>query len=129
MRRRKVKKWETIERHQPVWLLCGDFNFTENSEEYDYIMRRNFIDTTLPRMREKVGHDEKGHSIKHSGTKAAGAGNPAVLTLDYIFAGPKFVAFDPLFSDTAMVENVVDHSVLSSDHYPIVSNIPLFMIR
>ncbi len=121
--------WETPERHQPVWLLCGDFNFTENSDEYDYIMRRNFIDTTPAERRKVITHDQEGRSIEHNGTKAKGAGNPATLTLDYIFAGPRFVALDPLFKDAGMLDNTVDYRVTSSDHYPVISKIPLFMVR
>lgn len=123
------KKWETFNRHKPVWLLCGDFNFTEKSVEYDYIMRRNFIDTTLAERRKGITHSRKGIRIDHDGTKAKGAKNPATLTLDYIFAGPKFVAFDPLFKDAAMLDNIVDHTVFSSDHFPIISKIPLFMVK
>ncbi len=126
--KRIPETWETFERHQPVWLLCGDFNFTENSDEYDYIMRRNFIDTTPGHRRIAVTHHD-GVTTKHSGTKTSGAGNPATLTLDYIFAGPKFVTFDPLFTDAVMDDNRIDHNIKSSDHYPIISKIPLYMIR
>lgn len=123
------QEWETIERHHPVWLLCGDFNFTERSPEYEYIIRSNFIDTTPRERRTKTVHDTNGKPISHNGTKTSGAGNPATLTLDYIFAGPKFVALDPLFNDQEMLDNRVDHSVSSSDHYPLISRIPLFMVR
>jgi endonuclease/exonuclease/phosphatase family metal-dependent hydrolase len=123
------ENWETIERHHPVWLLCGDFNFTEKSLEHDFILRRNFIDTTPTGRRTATVMSYHGKPIRHNGTKTSGAGNPATLTLDYIFAGPKFVALDPLFTDSEMLDNIVDHSVFSSDHYPIISNIPLFMVR
>ncbi|MCP4367138.1 MAG: hypothetical protein GY797_03330 [Deltaproteobacteria bacterium] len=123
---------ETFERHQPVWLLCGDFNFTENSIEHEYIMRRNFIDTTPQSKREKQTEPDptgKPGVIEHNGTKAKGAGNPATLTLDYIFAGPKFVAFDPIFTEAKMLNNTVEYSITSSDHYPIISKIPMYMVR
>lgn len=126
--KRESEDWETFERHPPVWILCGDFNFTENSDEYDYIMRRNFIDTTPPQRRKQITPGPNG-PIQHDGTKAKGAGNPATLTLDYIFAGPKFVAFDPLFSDAGMLDNIVNHNIMSSDHFPIISKIPLFMVK
>lgn len=126
--KRESEDWETFERHQPVWILCGDFNFTENSDEYDYIMRRNFIDTTPPERRKQITPGPNGN-LNHSGTKAKGAGNPAALTLDYIFAGPKFVALDPLFSDAGMLDNSVNHNIMSSDHFPIISKIPLFMVK
>ena len=57
--KRKPELWETFDRHKPVWLLCGDFNFTENCLEYDYIMRRNFIDTTLPERRYETLYNRK----------------------------------------------------------------------
>jgi endonuclease/exonuclease/phosphatase family metal-dependent hydrolase len=123
------EEWETITRHHPVWLLCGDFNFTENSLEHEFILRRNFIDTTPPNRRVKRLVDNHGNTISHNGTKTSGAGNPATLTLDYIFAGPKFVALDPLFTDNEMLDNIVEHNVSSSDHYPIISKIPLVMVR
>lgn len=122
-------KWENNKRHRPVWLLCGDFNFTENSVEYDYIMQRNFIDTTPPERRKGIILDVAGKPIEHNGTKAKGTGNPATLTLDYIFAGPKFVALNPLFKDAGMLDNTVNHNITSSDHFPIISRIPLFMVR
>ncbi len=83
---RKSKQYETFKRHKPVWILAGDFNFTEESDEFAYIKKKNFIDTI------KIKESERGY-----GTKTSGPGNPPTLTLDYIFAGPKFVAFDPLY--------------------------------
>lgn len=80
--RRDEKSHETFKRHSPVWVIAGDFNFTEESAEYELIMRTNFIDT--------VPEDGK-HSRWGRGTKASGVGNNPTLTLDYIFAGPKFV--------------------------------------
>lgn len=127
--KRKPKQWEAFKRHHPVWLLCGDFNFTENSHEYNYVIRRNFMDTTPQERRREITHDESGAATEHKGTKASGAHNPATLTLDYIFAGPKFVAFDPLFSVDEMWDNKVEHRITSSDHYPLISKIPLFMVR
>ena len=126
--KRSPEKSETFERHHPIWLLCGDFNFTENSHEYNYIIRRNFVDTTPPSRREDIIW-QHGRSVEHKGTKASGSGNPATLTLDYIFAGPKYVSFDPLFSVKRMHDNRVDHNITSSDHYPLISKIPLFMVR
>ncbi len=124
--------WETYERHQPVWILCGDFNFTENSVEYNHIMRRNFIDTTPVTKRTNTILEPNGDRVVHKGTKAKGAGNPATLTLDYIFAGPKFIALDPLFSEEGMLSagnNVVEHKINSSDHYPVISELPLLMVQ
>ncbi|MBN1866360.1 endonuclease/exonuclease/phosphatase family protein [Candidatus Sumerlaeota bacterium] len=117
-KKRDEEDWETFERHKPVWILCGDFNFTEESDEYDFIKRRNFIDTT----------PEKGRRTQHgTGTKTSGAGNRPTLTLDYIFAGPKFIAFDPLFEQAGINRNLVDHDVRASDHYPVFSRLPLLL--
>jgi endonuclease/exonuclease/phosphatase family metal-dependent hydrolase len=44
-RTRNPEPHEEFDRHSPVWILAGDFNFTENSYEYTYVERRNFIDT------------------------------------------------------------------------------------
>ena len=117
-RKRKQKEWETFRRHKPVWILCGDFNFTEDSEEYDFIKRRNFIDTTP---------EDNRRSPNGNGTKASGAGNPPTLTLDYIFAGPNFIAFDPVFKEAGRHQNTVIHDVQSSDHYPVFSILPLLL--
>jgi endonuclease/exonuclease/phosphatase family metal-dependent hydrolase len=99
-----------LERLQPVWILCGDFNFTPQSEEYQMVQRMNFIDTV----------PEKG-----AGTKAKGAGNRATLTVDYIFAGPKFLSLDPFITEFDLYDNSVDHEVQVSDHFPVFAKIPL----
>lgn len=112
--RRKPKPWETFNRYEPVWILAGDFNFTPDSVEYENIKRMNFIDVVPNK------ESEKG-----SGTKAKGAGNPPTLTVDYIFAGPKFISLDPLITQEGIVNNNVDHEVKSSDHYPMYAKIPL----
>jgi len=118
--KRSPEHWETFERRKPVWILCGDFNFTPDSDEYDFIQRRNFIDTT-PDSGRRPPHG------KGKGTKAKGAGNPPTLTLDYVFAGPRFIAFDPVFEETGISRNIVDHDVRVSDHYPVFSNLPLLL--
>jgi len=114
--KREPRDHEDFERHSPVWILAGDFNFTEDSVEYMYIKRRNFIDTVL-------------HSRKitqwGSGTKAKGVGNDPTLTLDYIFAGPKFVSLDPMIEERGISDNKVihDRDLRASDHYPVYSKI------
>lgn len=116
--KQQPKDWETFHRHKPVWILCGDFNFTEDSEEYNFIKQRYFIDTTPP----------KGRRSPHGvGTKTSGAGNPPTLTLDYIFAGPKFIAFAPVFEEDGINRNIVDHDIRASDHYPVFSRLPLLL--
>jgi len=107
---------EDFNRHSPVWILAGDFNFTEDSEEYMYIKRRNFIDSVTPaRKISPWGH----------GTKAKGVGNDATLTLDYVFAGPKFVSLDPVIEEKGITDNKIihDHVFRASDHYPVYSRI------
>ena len=43
--RRDEDPTETFMRYSPVWILAGDFNFTEESQEYAFMKRMNFIDT------------------------------------------------------------------------------------
>jgi len=107
---------EDFRRHSPVWILAGDFNFTEESDEYMYIKKRNFIDT-VPHARKETQWG--------NGTKAKGVGNDPTLTLDYIFAGPKFVSLDPVIEAKGMNDNQIihDHSYRASDHYPVYSRI------
>jgi len=115
-RERKAEEYEDFDRHAPVWVLAGDFNFTEESDEYMYIKKRNFIDT-VPQFK-KV-------SPWGYGTKAGGVGNDPTLNLDYVFAGPKFVALDPVIEEKGLGDNKVmhDHAFRASDHYPIYSTI------
>lgn len=107
---RKWKRWEAKKRYQPVWILAGDFNFSPESVEYEAIKRMNFIDVV----------PQKG-----SGTKSKGVGKEATFTADYIFAGPKFISLNPVIFEPAIANNTVDHAVSSSDHYPMIANIPL----
>jgi endonuclease/exonuclease/phosphatase family metal-dependent hydrolase len=108
---------ETFGRHSPVWVITGDFNFTEDSAEYQFVKRMNFIDT--------VPENGKKSRFGH-GTKASGAGNDPTLTLDYVFAGPKFLSLDPAIEPELGGNRVIhDHSVRASDHYPVLSSITL----
>lgn len=111
---RQPESGETFKRHQPVWILAGDFNFTPESMEYETIKKMNFIDV---------------HPNKGTGTKAKGKGKLATLTVDYIFAGPKFISLDPLITDHAILRNgPPDYSVKVSDHYPLFATIPLAIV-
>jgi endonuclease/exonuclease/phosphatase family metal-dependent hydrolase len=114
--RREAKPHETFDRHSPVWILAGDFNFTEESDEYMYIKKRNFMDTVMPAQRV---------TTLGRGTKAKGVGHDPTLTLDYIFAGPKFVSLDPVIEEHGINDNKVIHSTRyrASDHYPVYSRI------
>ena len=99
----------------PLWILAGDFNFTEESAEYALIRRMNFIDT--------VPEDGK-HTPYGDGSKASGEGYDPTLTLDYIFAGPKFISLNPAI--TLYANRIIhDHSIRASDHYPMLSSMEL----
>lgn len=102
--------WETKDRYDPVWILAGDFNFTEESQEYHTIAGLNFMDMIVH---------------KHQGTKAKGAGKRATLTLDYIFAGPKYISLDPLIRLINADKNCV-HNIRVSDHLPMTATIPIW---
>jgi len=107
---RKAEKWETFNRHEPVWIVTGDFNFTPTSVEYQTISNMNFMDVV---------------PTKGAGTKSPGAGNRATLTLDYVFAGPAFVSLDPLILPAGITGNQV-HDERVSDHFPMVAIIPVW---
>jgi endonuclease/exonuclease/phosphatase family metal-dependent hydrolase len=108
---RAPEDWETFERHEPVWILTGDFNSTNESHEYRAIQGLNFMDVI---------------KNKGSGTKAPGVGHVATLTLDYVFVGPAFVALDPLILGVQIASNHVVQEVRVSDHFPMVANIPIW---
>jgi hypothetical protein len=109
---KKPQPGDTFKRFEPVWIIAGDFNFTPNSIEYKTIKRLNFIDVVPG---------------KGNGTKAKGAGNPATLTVDYIFAGPKFIALDYRITKSGIADNNVNHDVKGSDHYPMFAKIPILL--
>jgi len=96
---------------RPVWFLAGDFNATEDSLEIAKVKRLNFLDLCL----------EKG-----AGTKRKKNGRNAALTLDYIFAGPAYYAFDPHAVKRLLEETSQPplYKVNVSDHYPIVARFP-----
>ena len=113
---RKSEENEDFDRHSPLWILAGDFNFTEESDEYMYIKKRNFIDT-VP--------DYGKVSPFGKGSKSKGVKTDPTLTLDYVFAGPKFVSFNPVIEETGISQNRVihDHEFRASDHYPVLSKV------
>ena len=122
---REMMEHETKKRHSPVWIIAGDFNFTEESVEYAYVKQMNFLDT--------VPSDAKRSTIEAEqclGTKAKGVGNPPTLTLDYVFAGPKFVSLDAAIQQNLIGNKVIhDREVRASDHYPIMSTITIYPSR
>jgi hypothetical protein len=98
-------------RYSPIWILCGDFNFSPESEEYNKVMRANFLDVC----------PQKGR-----GNKSSGFGGRPQITVDYIFAGPKLVSLDPVVVADEIRDNPLpDYNIKVSDHYPIFAHIPL----
>ena len=104
--KRVIENWETDKRHQPLWILAGDFNFTPNSREYETIQKMHFMDVV---------------PVKGSGTKSRGLGNMAALTVDYVFAGPESISMNP----EGIRNNHVFHQIKVSDHYPMYAKITL----
>lgn len=107
---------ETHDRHPPIWVIAGDFNFTPESTEYQTLVRKGFIDL-IP--------------SHHLGTKASGLGHKPTLTLDYVFAGPKFEAIDPGFAKQGISGNHVqwDKSTKVSDHFPLMVDVPIALAK
>jgi len=105
---------ETHRRHPPIWIIGGDFNFTPESVEYLTMVRRGFIDL-IP-----------SHAV---GTKASGLGRDPTLTLDYVFAGPKFEAIDPNVASEGIRFNHVEltDDVRVSDHFPLIIDLPIVL--
>lgn len=117
---RNFKSIETDKRHSPVWIISGDFNFTEESAEYAFVNRMNFIDTIPSEGKES----EWARNIRAKGSKAKGTNQPPTLNLDYIFAGPKYVALDDAIT---LYRNRVIHDriVRASDHYPLITSMEI----
>jgi len=107
---RQPEDWESFDRHEPMWILAGDFNSTPESQEYRMVKDLNFMDMV----------PDKG-----AGTKASGTGREATLTLDYVFAGPKFIALNPPLTE-AMIQNNRVRDVRVSDHFPMNATIPIW---
>ncbi len=108
---REEESDETFIRFSPIWIICGDFNFTPESLEYAKMQRMNFVDI-FPN--------------KGNGTKGKGVGSEATLTVDYIFAGPKFIALEPTITDKAIENNPPPNiDIMVSDHYPMFGHVTL----
>lgn len=99
-------------RHKPIWIIAGDLNFTRESREYGTLVSRGFIDL-IP------NHD--------LGTKTSGLGKTPTLTVDYVFAGPRFEAMDPSVVEEGIKVNHVDVTprVRISDHFPLIVDVPI----
>ncbi len=98
--------------NRPIWFLAGDFNATENALEIERIKRLNFLDLCF----------DKG-----TGTKREKNGLSAALTLDYIFAGPAYYAFDPQSAKRLLKKTSLPpvYDITVSDHFPIVAKFPI----
>lgn len=108
---------------RPVWILAGDFNAAPDSDEISRIRRMNFMDLC-----ENSGG---------TGTKRSKRGDQASITVDYIFAGPQYFAFDPnelrerlktcKTGGNAPPCGPVYHFGVEtvSDHYPVFAWLPL----
>ncbi|MFX1411715.1 MAG: hypothetical protein ACFFA6_15295 [Promethearchaeota archaeon] len=108
---RDPKPGENFNRYAPIWILSGDFNFTPKSLEYDTILRSNFIDV---------------NPHKGNGTKGKWSEKKPTITVDYIFAGPKYNSLDPIIIKETIKGNklpITDYTI--SDHYPLSANIDL----
>jgi len=105
-KKRNFGSSETDKRHQSLWILAGDFNFTPASLEYETIQKKDFMDVV---------------PLKGLGTKSRGLGNKAAITVDYVFAGPKSIYLDPEGIST----NKVHDDINVSDHCPVYAKIPL----
>ncbi len=100
---------ETHLRFSPIWIIAGDFNFTPESTEYATLVRRGFV------------------SMVPGRTKAKGLGKDPTLTVDYVFAGPRFEAIDPDRAQKYYEKNQVDvdRDTRVSDHFPQYAQIPV----
>ena len=63
------------------------------------------------------------------GTKASGLGDSPTLTVDYVFAGPKYEALDPVYVQEGIKTNrvAIDDDVLISDHLPLLMSVPIVL--
>lgn len=111
-RKSNLTQDETDGRHNPIWVIAGDFNFTPESTEYKKMVRGGFIDL-IP------NHD--------LGTKTSGLGRRPTLTVDYVFAGPRFASIDPGFAAENITHNHVLYNdrVRISDHLPLIVSVPI----
>lgn len=95
----------------PVWVITGDFNSTPASPEIERMHRLNFLDL---------------NPNKGKGNKASGLGKEESLTVDYIFAGPKFVALNPYIAEREIQGSPTPFThVKVSDHFPILAEVPI----
>jgi len=84
-----------------------------NSYEYEYIIKRKFIDLIA--------------NVHRKGTKANRLGKDPTHTLDYVFAGPLYDSIWPSQIKDALKNNEVKTSYRYkvSDHFPLKVDIPI----
>lgn len=100
---------------KPFWFLAGDFNGTEVSTEIQKLKRMRFQDVS----------PIKGADGRGSGTKRSKGEKRASITLDYIFAGIEYYAFDPLKMREKTEQCPPVYEVQTSDHFPVVARFSL----
>ncbi|GBC63822.1 hypothetical protein DENIS_4820 [Desulfonema ishimotonii] len=119
----REQQGKTRSDERAVWILGGDFNATPDSDEIGKIRQMNFMD---------LCEDARG-----TGSKRSKYGHRASITVDYIFAGPQYFAFDPhqvrrklrqfRESDPQPCYGPIyaDNIESISDHYPVLACFPL----
>lgn len=65
------------------------------------------------------------------GTKISGLGENPTLSVDYVFAGPRFEAIDPGIARDETVQNHVEvnDQTRISDHFPLIIDVPISLER
>jgi len=95
-----------------IWLLGGDLNATLDSPEITQLQQMNF---------SRLCSDEP--------TKRGKKEETAKIKVDYIFAGSKYYAFDPIILQNALNNKedsfMIFDAIKISDHYPIVARFPI----
>lgn len=101
---------ESNSENPPLWILAGDFNATPNSIEIKEMETMSFIDVA---------------PVKGLGTKRKKTNFTPSITVDYIFAGPTYHAFDPHVLAHSMLKIEPDYRFTSSDHFPVISSLEI----
>lgn len=106
----RKSKTTSSRQKNPLWILGGDFNATPNSVEIQKMEEMSFIDIA---------------PVKGLGTKRKKSSNQPSITVDYIFAGPTYHAFNPHELSEKMYRCEPDYRPTSSDHYPVIATIEI----
>lgn len=103
-------KGDSPYKKNPLWILAGDFNATPNSVEIQTLEEMSFMDIS---------------PVKGLGTKRKKSNDHPSITVDYIFAGPTYHAFDPQELSEKMYRCEPDYRPSTSDHYPVIATIEI----